>query len=485
MKLNKYSISLLGIILLGVVLRFFRAYDLITFENDTGRDMIMVYKLINYREWIFHGPEFSVIWGFLSPVYYYILALVAMIGRFNPASFGIFTLILNSIALILIAFVSYKIFGKKAAIISTILYSTSFTVILEAGKGFNTCFIPVLSVLFLYSAHQLFFKKDASFFVIIAVLLAFMLSFHISGFFFIPIVFLLFITYKPKIPSKYYYYAIGLFTLIAVIPYLIQEKKTNYFTLNQMVKYIVDGREAGETLYQYLTNFNYAVIKNVSLNLFFIDNLFLDFLSIIILVTVIYYAVRFLSIRNSFLHFLAFLIMLYLLIFSLLVRFNETNIQPQWFQASFIPFLYIFLGGLIAKLKNTLFLFTIFMLLIGTYYNIRAIITYIPNYDKLAYQKNLYKLVSGDAKGQIFDTFPNNPRLKYLSYYIETDLVLKEHHLMRIKWANFEKPADLAYYFYYKNYSDDSLIAEKNKLGFTKVSQIFDDSELSVYKFSR
>lgn len=481
----KVHYSLILVFLIGIVLRFSKIQDLVTFENDNGRDMILILKLYKFHEIIYRGPEFSLIWGFLSPIYYYILAIPIITSNFNPAAAGVFTLILNSITLFLIMYFCNKIINLKAALISGILYSTSFLVILEAGKGFNTCFLPPLSVLFLFLSYEIFVKKIYSKIKWISLVLALLLSFHLSGFFFVPILIISYFIYRPKFKKMDIVKSFGIFFIVGVLPYLIQEKKNNWFSIKQFIEYLHTKPTESISIFSSINNFFLAVFKNIELNFFYSDNLYLDFLSVIIILVIVNQMVNYFKNTQKIESYTAFIICLYLFIFSVLVKFNSTNTQNQWFQPTFIPLLCIFLATTISITKVRVIQYVSYtIILVSVVLNLYSYYNYIPSFDKISYHKKVLELIQKDAYSEIYDTFPNHSRYKYLSYYYETDPILKNHHFERVNWANYKPDKNLIYYFYFIGRTNDLPIIDRNKLGFTKMESIYKDSDLIVYRFT-
>jgi predicted membrane-bound mannosyltransferase len=93
--------ALLIIVIFAVVLRLVKFGQIATFGFDSSRDLILTYKMLNYGEIIYRGPVFSVIWGFVSPIYYYLLFPFHVLFNFNPntssfvgAIFGLLTVVI-------------------------------------------------------------------------------------------------------------------------------------------------------------------------------------------------------------------------------------------------------------------------------------------------------------------------------------------------------------------------------------------------------
>src|SRR5688572_18835610 len=127
--LSKPLLVILGLVVVTIALRFLRFEDFTTFGHDNSRDNILAFKMFSYGEIIFTGPVFSVIWGYMSPLYYYLLYPFYLAFKFSPMSAPVASMVANITTLGLLAYASYKLYGKASAFISIILFGFSVYII--------------------------------------------------------------------------------------------------------------------------------------------------------------------------------------------------------------------------------------------------------------------------------------------------------------------------------------------------------------------
>jgi 4-amino-4-deoxy-L-arabinose transferase-like glycosyltransferase len=488
--LSKPFIWLLGVISLAILLRFARFSDLATFGHDNSRDSIVSFKMFSYGEYIYVGPVFSVIWGYMSPIYYYMLYPFYLIFKFSPISAQVASMIANISALVLIIYVSYRFYGKAAAFISSILFGFSIYIIIQGGEGLNPSLMLPFSVLAFYSYIEwLKSGKEGisknKFLYLFSFSLSFMTALHPAGFFTLIPFAILYFVYHPKLSIKSFAISSAIYGILGVLPYLIQEKKLAWWTIKQFINYLKseDGEEIG--FFTSISNYFIAVLKNISLTLFNNTNQIGMIISSLVLGFIIYEAIVFLRQKNNS-TVLAFTLSVYLLVFGFLVKFDSPDPHRKWFVAVFVPLLVLYMASLLARLYRTNYWYSTLLILAGIFIlNLQQFFVVNREVDSYSYVKEISEIIRMDSGGEDIDIYGANPEpFFYMLWYYENNPDIKDKYFTWIKWAK-EKDADMVYFI------ETEYELEHNKIEEIKSKHDVEDSSLiftsetgkSVYVF--
>jgi 4-amino-4-deoxy-L-arabinose transferase-like glycosyltransferase len=470
--LSKPLLAISGVILAGVILRFARFYDFITFGHDNSRDNIVAYKMYEYGEYIFVGPVFSVVWGFMSPIYYYLLYPFFVLFKFSPISAPIASLVANIAALVLITFVAYKLYGKAAAFISAAIFGFSVYIIRLGGEGLNPSLMLPFAILAFYAYVEWLKTSRAKFLYWFAFGLSFVTALHPAGFFLLIPFIALYFFYKPKITIKSFLISAGIYGLLGVVPYLIQEKKLAWWTIKQLIAYLKHGGEEKVSFINSTLNYFTAVLKNISFTLFNNTDQISMVIAGIILAFIVYEAVSFFKKRNNS-TILAFTLFLYILVFGFIVKFDTSEPHAKWFFAAFVPLLVLYIASLLARLYRTNYWYATLLILFGfTMMNLSQYFTVAREVDSYSYTKEVAEVIRKDSNGADIDIYGGNAEpIYYMLWYYETNSELKEKYFNWIKWAKEKDGDNKAYY-----------VELKDELSHNKIEEIKDKHNATMYE---
>ncbi len=444
--LSKPFIYLLGVVLLAIVLRFARFEDLATFGHDNSRDSIVSFKMFSYGEYIYVGPVFSVIWGYMSPIYYYMLYPFYLIFNFSPISAQVASMIANILALAVVIYVSYKFYGKAAAFISAVLFGFSVYIIIQGGEGLNPNLMLPFSILAFYVYVEWLKVGRSKFLYLFSFALSFVTALHPAGFFILIPFAILYFFYRPKFHIKSLAISSIIYGILGVLPYLIQEKKLAWWTIKQLVNYLKsqDGEEVG--FLTSVSNYFIAVLKNISLTLFNNTNQIEMIISSLILGFILYEAIVFIKQKNNS-TVLAFTLSIYLLVFGLLVKFDSPDPHRKWFVAVFVPLLVLYIVSLLTRLYRTNYWYSTLLILGGvSILNLQQFFTVNREVDSYSYVREVSEIIRKDSNGEDIDIYGANPEpFYYMLWYYENNPDMKEKYFTWIKWAK-EKDANTVYF---------------------------------------
>lgn len=482
-RVSIYTGAFFVILLVGIFLRYFNIENFGTFGHDNSRDLILTYKLYTYKEWIFRGPVFSLVWAHLSPLYYYLIFPFYYFLKFNPLAPAYFSSLLNIIALILIWFVTKETFGKTPGIIASIIYSVSFLVIKEGAFGLNPCFMPMFAMLFLYGVFQKIKGKSRGS-LITAAALAMLVSFHPSGFFVVPTAIIIFIFFRQKFTRIETFQSIGIFVVGAILPYLYQQRKFNWWDLKKIMEYLNAPKDISVGFLDYMSNFFKILILNLSQTLFYTDSLAATLVSIIIMATIIYYAIKRYKNREG-IAVLALIILVYSVIFAYVMKFKTVGMHSAWFQSVLIPWIIVFISVILAKInygKKQVIVLSI-LLTIATQ-NIYSYFNYTSEEDMFYSQKMIYQKIREDSAGRDFDIYGEDaqPFLYMMWYYEPDNSEYKSKYYSWVKWAK-TKNSSLVYYLDSKSeLSEDYLKVFDERHNVRDIEKIYTYNGRNLYR---
>ena len=172
---------LLAILLLGAILRLYKIDGYMTFLGDEGRDAIVVRKLLVYGDPILIGPGTSIGNMYLGPLYYYLIAPSLLLANFSPVGPSVFVALLGVITIGFIYLVARQWFGKVAAVVASILYAISPTVIIYSRSSWNPNVMPFFALLCIYVIWKVWQEKKYNWLIVLGISFAFVLNSHYLG----------------------------------------------------------------------------------------------------------------------------------------------------------------------------------------------------------------------------------------------------------------------------------------------------------------
>lgn len=220
-------------------LRFSNLESRLTFHLDQGLHLLETYEMVQSGKPRLIGPMISskVYDGrgfFIGPQYYYILAILGQITKWNPLSITQISIIVDLLFwLIFIIFLKRK-YSPFLAIITFSLVTFSNYFIVHSRFFWNPNFLIPIAILTIISLY--FFQKNKSikFLYFTSFLWGLAFSFHYSallwGVFFLLILFI-----NRKKLRLYHYFSIPLFFILGDLPYFIFELRHNFYNISTAI----------------------------------------------------------------------------------------------------------------------------------------------------------------------------------------------------------------------------------------------------------
>lgn len=484
MKEFKSKFILIYLIILAIFLRFINLENIATFGHDNSRDLILLYKLYSFKEFIYRGPVFSLFWAHLSPIYYYILFPFAFLFNFHPLSISIFTNLISVLTVVLLFFVIKNISNFSTALIAAFIYAISFNVIKESSFGLNPSLMPPFTVLLIFSLYKII-KKDYLYYTILALALAGLVSFHPSGFFVIPIVLLIILTLKLYPNIKISFYSLLIFFVLAVIPYAVQEKKFNLYDVKIILNHFAQANDSKKvSLFYSVQNFFVILLKNISITIFGVDNNFFTIISGVILIIAIYYAYRFLY-NKTLLTLSSFFLILYIIPASLIINFYDQGLRSGWFFPIVVPTVVIIFSSTIETLNKYKYgaIFVTFLLGLIAVLNINAVFNYKAKDDSYKTVREISENIRKDSNNTVFNIIGIDPQAyMYYLWYTEKNVKYKSQYYSYIIWSKQPKPDQVYFIEQKQEYTPEIEKELLNTYNLKSSIMLLNDNELKLYK---
>lgn len=176
-KLKPAQWLLIVIFSIGIFLRLYNLPSSMMFLGDQGRDAIIVKNIFKNFNPVFIGPVTSVGNLYLGPLYYYFMLPWLILTYPSPVGPAYGVAFLGIIALFLIYYLGKELIGKKAAIIATIFFSLSSTVVNNTRFSWNPNPAPLISILMIFFTYRAL-KKSARYWLLVAICFSILIQLH-------------------------------------------------------------------------------------------------------------------------------------------------------------------------------------------------------------------------------------------------------------------------------------------------------------------
>lgn len=181
------------IISIGAFCRFWNIGNWQYFSYDQARDFIIIKRILLDHKLTLVGPTVLAPGVYLPPFYYYSLAPFLYLFNFHLIGPDIYTAFLGLAAIIVFYFLVRDLFGSKAAIFSSLLFSLNPYLIQVSRHAWNPNTIYFFTLLFALSFERYFFKKSGKYLILAAFSLSWALNLHYTVLVFLPLLLFMFI----------------------------------------------------------------------------------------------------------------------------------------------------------------------------------------------------------------------------------------------------------------------------------------------------
>lgn len=156
---HRLLIALIGIILLGAVLRIINVTDVFFFGYDQARDIHEVYEMVTLPKLKIVGPGTDIPGLFSGPLFYYLLAVPYVLFNFNPNSAIFLLILINLSGIPLIYYLGKRMGGQTVGFVASILWAISFEQANFSRFLSNPSFLSIIAIILFYGLYTWCIKK--------------------------------------------------------------------------------------------------------------------------------------------------------------------------------------------------------------------------------------------------------------------------------------------------------------------------------------
>lgn len=233
------------VLALSAFLRFWNLSGLIFFTLDEELEAFIVKNIVTGFHFPAIGISVAPVGIHLSPVFYYLAAIPFWLGGLDPLSWGVTASALGVITTLVLYLTTSRMFSQRVAFFASLLYSSSFLMVLYDKHFWNVTPLPLISIVAIFSLYKVAHKQ-----LWWAIPLSFSLSLGISSHLssLSLVILAIAIWWKVKIPvfRKQVIMALGIL-LSSQLPLLIFELRHNFYQTKILVGFL-GGEHSGVSL---------------------------------------------------------------------------------------------------------------------------------------------------------------------------------------------------------------------------------------------
>lgn len=192
MRTGKYTVLLLGILLLETGILFYKLPELMFFIGDQGWFYLSARDIVLTGNIPLVGIASSHPWLHQGALWTYMLAPVLALSHFHPLGGAYIAVFFGILSTILIYKTGSLLFSSRIGFIAALLYATSPLVLYHARTPYHTAPIPFLTLLYIVALYKWLQGREI-FVPVIIFLLAVLYNFEIATFLFTIVFLVLFI----------------------------------------------------------------------------------------------------------------------------------------------------------------------------------------------------------------------------------------------------------------------------------------------------
>ena len=235
------AMAIFGIILLASFVRLWHIGSYMTFLGDEGRDVMVVRDMLLGRKFTLIGPGTSIGNMYLGPLYYYMMLLPLAVTNFSPVGPAIQIALLGVVTVALLWWIGRQWFGRTPALLISILYSLSPTVITYSHSSWNPNIMPFFALISIYGIWKVWRFGYWRWLVVSAVSFAFILNSHYLGLLLLPVIVLFWFLARPACRQARRYTLISIFSfLVLMSPLLFFDLRHNWLNFRAMAVFFTD-----------------------------------------------------------------------------------------------------------------------------------------------------------------------------------------------------------------------------------------------------
>ncbi len=235
-RFSKWHALLILILMLGTILRFYHLPQNLVFHGELGHNYLAIKNFIAQKQIPLIGPSTSHPWLSFGPLFYWLLAPILLLGKYEPISGAYFFAFLGVITILINFFTIKKIIGPRTASISSFILAISplWLDLTRESRFFSIVAILAYPLLYLILKIQ---KGETRYSFVVGLLFGIMLNFHLSPLFLIILILLTFYKQRRIFTKKKTFEFLAGF-ILPNIPFLIYDAMHRFKMISQLLLWI-------------------------------------------------------------------------------------------------------------------------------------------------------------------------------------------------------------------------------------------------------
>jgi hypothetical protein len=290
--IEKHAFLLICLLFLaGFILKSVNLWDNIIFAYDQGRDAQRIAEIASLHHFKLVGPDTDIPGVFNGPLFYYVLAPVYALSRFDPNFVALFMLFINAVSVFLLYYFSQILFkSKTVGVLACFLWIISYEQANYARFISNASFMEISALVF-FIGLALYFLKEKNIGLPLSVL-GFSIGVQFNFYLLYLVIFypLCFVLFRRKSANiKNVFLSIGILILF-FSSFIIAELKWNFVMTHSFLRFVSYQSSfitVEDSIGKYLQSFAGPIYNSL-----FSFNLFIGFLITVALIVCSYFAVK-------------------------------------------------------------------------------------------------------------------------------------------------------------------------------------------------
>ena len=315
--LTTANLIFIGILLLGIFLRFYQMKERFVYGHDHDLAFWIVKDILLNEHPRLIGQETSTQGIFIGPLYYYLQVPLFAIFRMDAIAEVVTSSLVGLFGIFTSYWVFSKTFDKRSGLIAGFLYAVSYIAVNNDREAVPTMPVIIWSIWFFYSLDLILKGKQKKGFFLIGILAGLIWHLSIALVIVLPLVVLAVILSKKRINLKWTIVGV-IIVLILSAPLILFEIRHNFIQIQAFVRSLTSPQGDIYTGYSKFLRVFFLVNKNISIFIWNVGPLLTDkFVAIVLLTTafILNLKKKMLNGNQGLLIFLWFVI--YLLFFSI------------------------------------------------------------------------------------------------------------------------------------------------------------------------
>ncbi|MBI3620488.1 glycosyltransferase family 39 protein [Candidatus Roizmanbacteria bacterium] len=231
-----------GLTVVGAILRFYRLPEMAIFLADEGRDALIIKRIIMLQHFPAIGPPMSTGNIFLGPFYYYFIAPWLLLSAFNPAGLAIGVAFFSTLFIPLFYKIVKKIANNTVAGLAAVFITFATPLITFSRSSWNPNLLPLFSFLSAYFLYQAFKTKKNRYYIAAGAFISFSIQLHYLALFLLPAAAICFLIYffSPRRTARLRLAGQGILTassfFIGALPLIIFDVRHNFLNFRNFLK---------------------------------------------------------------------------------------------------------------------------------------------------------------------------------------------------------------------------------------------------------